>query len=136
MGPLQLTKYETKGTFLSSLVNWKRFESAALDCIKKNLQYFIFFMNWEKLRSPARATFKNPKISLWSTAEDLHSKILILNSWFNWEKLCPNLYFTIENMRDELFDILPKQRTCEMRARQVKVYVQQWLYYEQGAKFL
>ena len=102
MGPLQLTKYETKGTFLSSLVNWKRFESAALDCIKKNLQYFIFFMNWEKLRSPAKATFKNPKISLWSTAEDLHSKILILNSWFNWEKLCPNLYFTIENMRDEL----------------------------------
>ena len=25
---------------------------------------FIFFLNWEKLRRPARAAFKNPKISL------------------------------------------------------------------------
>ena len=25
---------------------------------------FIFFLKWEKLRSPARAAFKNPKISL------------------------------------------------------------------------
>ena len=24
----------------------------------------MFFLNWKKLRSPARATFKNPKISL------------------------------------------------------------------------
>ena len=30
---------------------------------KTNKQFFIFFMNWKKLRSPARAIFKNPKIS-------------------------------------------------------------------------
>ena len=31
--------------------------------LKKNI-IFILFFNWEKLRSPAKATFKNPKIFL------------------------------------------------------------------------
>ena len=32
------------------------------------------------------------------TARDQHFKIQILNLWMNWEKLCSNLCFTVENM--------------------------------------
>ena len=53
-------------------------------------------MNRKKLRSPARATFKNPKIS-WLTGKNLEiqpttniQKIPILNLWMNWKNLCPN----------------------------------------------
>ena len=30
-------------------------------------------------------------------AQDQHFKIQILNLWVNWETLCPNLSFTVEN---------------------------------------
>ena len=60
-------------------------------------------MNWEKLGSPARATFKNPKLSL-SNGKIFEvqpkistQKIPILNLWMNWENFCPNLRFTVEN---------------------------------------
>ena len=43
-------------------------------------------MNWEKLGSPARATFKNPKLSL------QNGKIFEEQPNF-----CPNLRFTVEN---------------------------------------
>ena len=59
-------------------------------------------MNW-KLTSPARATFKYPKIS-WLIGKNLElqpnintQKIPILNLWMNWKNLCPNLSFTVEN---------------------------------------
>ena len=51
-----LTKYECKETFkipISLL-----FKEGNI----KNSQFSIFSMNWEKLRSSARATFKNPNI--------------------------------------------------------------------------
>ena len=36
----------------------------------------------------------------------------------------------------QLFDVLPKQTTCEMKALHViQVYIQQWFHDEQGAKF-
>ena len=61
-------------------------------------------MNWEKLGSPARATFKNPnslcqmgKSSKYSLRPTNTQKIPILNLWMNWEKFCPNLRFTVEN---------------------------------------
>ena len=59
-------------------------------------------MTWEKMRSPDRATLKNPKIFL-QIGKNLEvqpkantQKIPILNLWMNWEKLCPNLSFTVE----------------------------------------
>ena len=58
-------------------------------------------MNWEKFRSPARAILKSSKI-LWEFGKNLKvrpetnvQKILILNLWMNWERLCPNLSFTV-----------------------------------------
>ena len=31
------------------------------------------------------------------STQDQHFKIQILNLWMDWEKLCPNLSFTVEN---------------------------------------
>ena len=60
-------------------------------------------MNQKKLRNPARAAFKNPKIS-WLNGKNLEvqpnsntQKIPILNLWMNWKSLCPNLSSTVEN---------------------------------------
>ena len=60
-------------------------------------------MNWEKSRSPARATFKNPKISL-LIGKNLKvqrktntQKIPIWNLWRNWKNLWSYLRFTVEN---------------------------------------
>ena len=50
--------------------------------------------------------FKNPNFTSLSrigknievsTAQDQHFKIQILKLWMNWENLCPNLSFTVEN---------------------------------------
>ena len=65
--------------------------------------FSYFFMNWEKLGSSARATFKNPTTSLligknWEVQPKTNTqKIPILNLWMNWENVCLNLSFTIEN---------------------------------------
>ena len=53
-------------------------------------------MNWEKSRSPARATFRNPKISL-LIGKTNTQKIPIWNLWRNWENLYLCLSFTVEN---------------------------------------
>ena len=37
-----------------------------------------------------------------STALDQHYKVPILNLLVNWEKLCPNLSFTVENKMGNL----------------------------------
>ena len=58
MKPLGLQKSQ----FLNSLVNWEKSGSAIQAYTQKI--YFDLFLNWEKLRNPARATFKNPKITL------------------------------------------------------------------------
>ena len=59
-------------------------------------------MNW-KLTSPARATFKYPKMSQ-LIGKNLEvqpnintQKMPILNLWMNWKNLSPNLSFTVEN---------------------------------------
>ena len=60
-------------------------------------------MNWEKSRSPARTTFKNPKISL-LIGKNLEvqsktntQKIPVWNLWRNWKNLWSYLSFTVEN---------------------------------------
>ena len=51
----------------------------------------MFFINWEKLRSPARAAFKKPKICLQigKGVEVQHKantqKFSTLNLWMNWK---------------------------------------------------
>ena len=48
----------------------------------KNPNFPSLFMNWKKLEV--------------YTAQDQHFKIQILNIWMSWEKLCPNLSFTVD----------------------------------------
>ena len=70
-------------------------------------------MNWEKLRSPARATFKNPnfrslrenweKTLKYSLRPYQNSKVPIWNLLMHWEKLCPNLSFTVKNKMGNLY---------------------------------
>ena len=68
-------------------------------------------MNWEKLESPARATFKNPKLSLLNgkifevQPKTNTQKMPILNLWINWENVCPNIRFTVENKISNLHKI-------------------------------
>ena len=69
---------------------------------KKN-QLSTFFKTWGKMRSPDRAKFKNPKISL-QIRKNLElqpkpntQKILIQILWLDCEKLRLNLSFTVEN---------------------------------------
>ena len=108
-----LRKYEIKGTSktpISQLFSklgkiWK----CNLGFQKK--QFSIFSMNWEKLKSPARATFKNPKISLWIgknvevQPKTNTQEIPILNLRMNWKYLCPNLGFTVEDKIGNLHQI-------------------------------
>ena len=81
---------------------FSKFGSVAKADIQE-IQFSIFVMNWVKLQSPEKATFKNPKISLWiwknlEIQPKINTqKIPILNVWMNWEKSCPNLSFTVQN---------------------------------------
>ena len=71
-------------------------------------------MNWEKLKSPARTTFKShnfQKIFVnWdkfeSTALVQDSQVPILNLQINWERLCPNLSLTAKNKIGKSGDLL------------------------------
>ena len=36
----------------------------------------------------------------------------------------------------KISDVLSKQKTCEMKALRVEVYIQQWFHDEQGAKLM
>ena len=66
-------------------------------------------MNWEKLRSSARATFKNLRISLligknWEVQPKTNTqKIPILNLWMNLENVCPNLSFSLLKKRQVIY---------------------------------
>ena len=81
-------------------------------------------MIWEKLRIPAKATFKNPDFrslgefgKTWSKIQKSQFwikdprflvqgvKVSILNQYINWEKFCPNLLFTAENQMGNLCKI-------------------------------
>ena len=63
-------------------MNWGKF-GGAMQAFRKS-QFSIAVMNWVKLRSIY-------------TAQDQHFKIRILNLWMNWENVCPNLSFTVQN---------------------------------------
>ena len=85
------------------------FESFRGDLMKhKTKQYKVLikkqahlFMNWEKLRRSARATFEKTKIFLWNgnnlrvKPQTNTQKTQFMNLWMNWEKLHPNLSFTV-----------------------------------------
>ena len=66
-------------------------------------------MNWEKLGSSARATFKNLRISLligknWEVQPKPNTqKIPILNLWMNLENVCPNLSFSLLKKRQVIY---------------------------------
>ena len=86
-----LTKYEGKGTkisffklFIKLGIIWK----CNLGFSKKTISHL--FYNLEK------------SLKYTHTAQDQHFNIQILNLWMNWEKLCPNLSFTIENKMGNL----------------------------------
>ena len=89
-------------------------------------------MNWEKLKSPARATFKSQFSNFFvnwdkfeSTALVQDSEVPILNLQINWEKLCTNLNLTAKNkignlhksgdlnMMNEIFQFLKFQEFNE-----------------------
>ena len=74
-----------KYQFSNFLMNWGKFGSAICAFQKSR---FSSFMNWENL----------VKIYI---AQDQHFKIQILNLWMNWENLCPNLSFIVENKMDK-----------------------------------
>ena len=66
-------------------------------------------MNWEKLRSPTKATFENSNFQfpgqlgkLWQQSLRPAFKSVSFNLWMNWENLCPNLSFAIENSMGNL----------------------------------
>ena len=68
-------------------------------------QFSNTLVNWQNLDVQSRL-LKNPNFpSLLSigknlevyTTQDQHFKIQILNLWMNWENLCRNLCFTVEN---------------------------------------
>ena len=66
-------------------------------------------MNWEKLGSSARATFKNLRISLligknWEVQPKTNTqKIPILNLWMNLENVCANLSFSLLKKRQVIY---------------------------------
>ena len=47
-----------------------------------------------------------------------------------------NIMNQIFTMRYRLFDVLPKQATCEMKTIQVQFYIQQSVREKQGEKFI
>ena len=63
--PHNLTEYEIKGT--SKITISQLFSKlgktwiCSLGLYSKNLVFHLFYMHWEKMRSPDRATFKKPK---------------------------------------------------------------------------
>ena len=112
--PQNLIKYENNRASkipISQLISelgktWK----FNLGSSSKIPSFLFFFMIWKKLRSPARARLKNPKISLLIRKDQRQprintQKITILDLWINWQNVCPNLSFTVENKIGNLHKI-------------------------------
>ena len=83
-------------------MNWEKFGIANPGLYSKS-SIFHLFHELQKMKSLARATFKNLKISL-LIRKNLEvqpkansQKMPTSNLWMNWENLCPNLSFTAEN---------------------------------------
>ena len=58
-------RISSKSILSNSLLTGEQIESTTWAYVKKKKKSVFFFLIWEKLRSPSRATFKNSKISLW-----------------------------------------------------------------------
>ena len=91
-----------KSQFPNCSLNWEKLGTKVQANIRKS-QWSIFFMNREKLRVPARATFKNPNFQSFCELGKTwkhKSKIQKSQFWiYRWlKKLCLNLSFTAENM--------------------------------------
>ena len=78
------------------------YSTAFIGLYSKSLIFHLFHA-LGKMRSLTGATFKNSKISL-LIGKNLEvqpktntQKIPTLNLWMNWENLCSNLSFTVEN---------------------------------------
>ena len=98
-----------KSQFPKFLLNWKKFGSRTQAYIKKEKQLGIF-LNWEKLRSALRETFKNLKISLWIWKNfELQYKVNTQKSQFRIYgrigKILGNLSFTVKNKIWNLYRI-------------------------------
>ena len=81
-----------------------------LRLIFKKSNFSFFSWTEKKLKSPARKTFKNHKISLWIRKNlEVQFKIKTKKSQlrvYGWiGKSCPNLNFTIENKMGNLYKI-------------------------------
>ena len=83
----------------------------------KNLSknYEKYLLHWEKLS--------------FELIENTAELLCILQNF--WPRKGPEYLY-------QLFDVLPKQETCEMKAPQVyiQVYIQQWFHDEQEANFI
>ena len=83
----------------------------------QNCQFPYSSVNWEKFRIT-----KN-----WEKCVSFWEKKRILK---------PLRILHIPRKKVSPFDVLPKQRTCEMKALQVQVFIQQWFHDGQGTKFM
>ena len=91
----------------------------------KNLNFQTFQWIGENLEMQSRL-FKNPNFPslLWIgknleiyTAPGHHFEMQMLNLWISWEKLCPNLSFTVENKM---------RNSCKRRLSHFKLNINDW----------
>ena len=89
--------------FLLFQIQLRSGESHNLTPHEDHSNFFPHFCLETVFPALAKVASKNPKISLWTgknlevQPETNSQKLPILNLWMNWEKLCTNLSFTIEN---------------------------------------
>ena len=62
----------------------------------KETSKILMFKHFSELGKIWYCSLGLPKIPI-SPTQDQHFKIQILKLWMNWEKLCPNLSFTVES---------------------------------------
>ena len=113
--PHDLSKYEINGTLkipipqlfseLGKIWKCSQGKCSQVQPIQKKINFYEL-VKTEK--SIDRATLKTPKTSFWiwknlkiQSKTNTH-KIPNLNLWMNWEKLSPNLSFTVENKAGNL----------------------------------
>ena len=90
-----------KSQFPNSLVNWEKFRSTAQACFQKNPIFHLYHKLGKTEKSSQSNILKSQNLfvnweQLGSAAQDQHSKTPISHLSMNWEKLYPNLNFTIE----------------------------------------
>ena len=134
--PQNLTKYEIKGIWKIS-ISWKSQNNPekSPQKIPKHLK-----------NSPQNLTKYEVKGISKLSISLLFSELRKIQNYKElgkcvsfWEKkriLKPLRILHIPRKKISPFDVLPKQRTCEMKALQVQVFIQQWFHDGQGTKFM